>query len=170
MPFDDSSYVTHRVRKFPTYNAALAVAYEEEASGLAYWTSLAGQHEGRQREALQLMVRIHELTLATLGPLVEKHRCSVFTAHGMERQGNREAAVVKAFEWPRLLQRLQDEHAPFIIEFHDLVAAGPDEDRPMLGLVAAAGEAIVEFARRESAGDVSSLQPLTQVIERLESR
>lgn len=159
-----------RVRKFPTFNAALAVAYEEEASGLAYWASLASQHEGRQREALQLMVRIHELTIATLAPLVEKHRCSVFTAHGMERQGNREAAAVKTFEWSRLVQRLLDEHPPFVTEFHDLVAAGPDDDRPTLGLVAAAGEAIVEFARREASGDPSSLQPLMQVIEGLESR
>lgn len=159
-----------RVRKFPTFNAALAVAFEEEASGLAYWTSLAAQHEGRQREALELVVRIHQLTIATLEPLVAKHRCSVFTEKGMERQGVREAAAVKMLEWSRLVQRLVEEHPPYVVEFNELVAAGPVEDRPMLGLVAEAGEAIVEFARRECGGEASSTQPLSQVIERLESR
>ena len=65
-----------RVRKFPNFTAALAVAYEEEASGVAYWEALAEQHEGRRREALELLVRLHLLTVAALEPLVTKHQCS----------------------------------------------------------------------------------------------
>lgn len=159
-----------RVRKFPNFTAALAVAYEEEASGVAYWEALAEQHEGRQREALELLVRLHLLTVAALEPLVTKHQCSAFTPHGMQTQGRREASTRQSLPWASLVDRIRAEHPAFVLEFKDIEAMSPPDDRAVLSLLVGAEEAIVEFAQRESMGDASSLEPLHHIIARFESR
>ena len=137
---------------------------------MAYWDALAQQHEGREREALELLVRLHQLTVAALEPLVAKHGCSVFTTHGMKSQGQREASTRKSLPWARLVDRIRAEHPAFVLEFKDIEAMSPADDRAVLTLLVGAEEAIVEFAQRESMGDASSLEPLHHIIARFESR
>jgi hypothetical protein len=155
-------------RVFPSFKAALAVAFEEEASGQAYFAALATHRSGREREALELFVRLEELATRALQPMVTAHECAVFTPHGMHRQGEREAASLASFTWPQLLERMVREYPAYVAEFEELVGMAPDADRSTLQLLVDHQMAMIEFARRELAGEPDATAPLISMIERLE--
>jgi hypothetical protein len=156
-------------RRFTEYVAALAVAYEDEAAGIAYYEELANVHEGARRESMALFRDIEVLATRVLEPLVERNRAPVFRGPVLAERGRREVAVYRLLPWEELMRRMLRDHQAFVQELQQLVDMAPEADREVVQAVTDIEHAIVQFLERETEGHPDSTEAAREIHRRLES-
>jgi len=154
-------------RRFTEYVAALAVAYEDEAAGIAYYEELARIHEGPNAAKMLLFSEIEALAARALEPLVERNRSPVFRGPVLAARGRREVAIYGELEWGLLMRRMLRDHLAFVDELQQLVDMAPEVDRPVVRLIADIEVAIVQFLEREIEGHPDSTEMARDVLARL---
>jgi hypothetical protein len=155
-------------RVFSDYHAALRVAYEEEIAGEGYFTGLAAQFSGRPRDALLLMARMERVTAAALRPLIARHGIAVADAAALFAEGAAEAAAQAGITWEELTRRMAEDYQVYMAEFDQLRRLAPETDQAPATLAAEHERALIDFGRREAAGDPASLAPLEAFLARQE--
>ncbi len=155
-------------RVFPDYHAALRTCFEEEISGEGYFTGLARQFSGRPREALLMMVRMERVTAAALRPLIGRYGIAAADEASLFAQGAAEAAAQAGLTWEGLTGRMAAEYPAYMEEFDQLLRLAPAADRAPAALAAEHERALIDFARQETAGHASSLEPMARFLARHE--
>lgn len=156
-------------RRFTDYVAALAVAYEDEAAGIAYYEELARVHQGDNAAKMLLFRDIEVLAVAVLEPLVERNRAPVFRGPVLAERGRREVAIYLPLEWGLLMDRMLRDHVAFANELKQLADMSPESDRPVTQLVADIETSIVQFLEREIEGHPDSTEMARDVLARLQA-
>lgn len=156
-------------RRFTEYVAALAVAYEDEVAGIAYYEELAKAHEGERATKMLLFREIEVLAAQVLEPLVDRNRAPVFRGPVLLERGRREVAVYAKLEWDQLMRRMLRDHVAFVDELQQLVDMAPEADREVVQAVTDIEHSIVQFLEREIEGHPDSTELAREVHGRLQS-
>lgn len=156
-------------RRFNEYIGALAVAYEDEAAGIAFYDELASRHDGANAAALLLFRDIEDLATRALEPLVERNRAPVFRGPVLDTRGRREAAIFLPLPWDQLMRRMLRDHLAFVQELQQLVDLAPESDQQVTQAVTDVERAIVQFLEREIEGHPDSTEMARDVRRRLEA-
>ena len=156
--------MTVTTRRFPSYRAALTIAYEEEISGQAYFANLAAFHLGRAREALLLMAEMERITVSILAPLVALHDLRIADKDALAAEGTAEAQAIRHVKWAEIVQQMRDEYPVYVEEFADLHHQAPENEKILLQFLVDHEVAIIDFARLELDGDDKSIAPLNRYI------
>jgi dimethylamine/trimethylamine dehydrogenase len=157
-------------RLFSDYGTALALCYEEEISGEAYFVRLAEFFTGRQRQALLFLADMERRTAASIRPLVDRHGLAVADPAKLRMSGQRDAERKSGTSWETLVTEMADEFAVFVEEFKHLERLAPVSDGDCIGMLTRHEVAALEFANREAAGLAESLGPLEEFLDSLVGR
>ena len=155
-------------RVFPDYPSALRICFEEEIAGEGYFTGLAGQFSGRPREALLMMVRMERVTAAALRPLIARHAIPTADDATLFAEGAAEAAAQAGITWEAFTRSMAEAYPAYMAEFDQLLRLAPAADHAPAALAADHERALIDFARRETAGDPASLAPMEAFLARHE--
>lgn len=153
-------------RIFPDYQSALVICYEEEVSGEGYFAGLAEQFSGRPREALLMMVRMERVTAAALRPLIDAHGLHPEDEASLLARGRAEAVRQQGTTWKSLTRGMAEEYHVYMDEFDQLLRLAPEADQAAASIASDHEQALIDFARREVAGDPQSLEPLQRFLAR----
>ncbi|MCE8522677.1 hypothetical protein KBY30_16910 [Ruegeria pomeroyi] len=151
-------------RRFPDYQTALKVAFDEEIAGRAYFLMLARKYP-EQRQALQLIARIEAVTASILRPPVTRAEITPGDPEILNSKGQAEAAVEQR-PWLEFVWSMANDYPAYIQEMTDLLHIAPSADRAALEALVAHEQAIVDFALAETRGDSKSMQPLIDFLRR----
>lgn len=157
---------TSAARIFPGYAAALLTAYEEEIAGEGYFAGLADQFSGRPRQTLLRIARMERVTAGILRPLVESHRLRAAGQAELLARGRAEADAQRGIAWDRLTLGMASDYPRYIAEFDQLSRLAPPADRTRVAVAVEHELALIDFARREAAGDAGSLEPVERFLSR----
>lgn len=158
--------MTRAARSFPDYESALVTCYEEEISGEGYFAGLADQFSGRPREALLMMARIERVTAAALLPLIAAHGLRTDDEAHLLASGRAEAGRQHGITWEGLTRRMAEEYPVYLEEFDQLSRLAPPADQHTASIASEHEQVLIDFARREAAGDPHSLASMEQFLAR----
>ncbi len=153
-------------RIFPDYQSALLICYQEEISGEGYFAGLADQFSGRPREALLMMARMERVTAAVLRPLITAHGLRTEDEAALLAGGRAEAVRQRGITWERFTAGMAEEYHIYMDEFDQLSRLAPEADQAAASIASDHEQALIDFARREVAGDPESLKPIEQFLAR----
>ena len=153
-------------RRYTDVRAALQLSYEEEISGAAYFAHLASLFEGRPHEALMLLARIEAVTAAAIRPLVVHYGIEPQPSATLRAAGRAEAERRRGQSWAMLVAEMARDFPAYVVEFDEIIALAPAEDRAGLAVLRDHEVAAVDFAQMERAGDPGSLSPLHDFLAR----
>ncbi|MEY4173640.1 MAG: hypothetical protein RI900_805 [Actinomycetota bacterium] len=156
-------------RRFHHYVGALAVAYEDEAAGIAFYDELASRHDGARAEALLLFRDLEVLSTRALEPLVERNRAPVFRGPVLDARGRREVLIYLPLPWDQLMRRLLRDHLAFVMELQQVVDLAPEQDKETVAAVTDVERSIVQFVEREIEGHPDSTEMAREVLSRLQA-
>lgn len=153
-------------RVFADYHTALLISYEEEVSGEGYFAGLATHFSGRPRDALQLIARMERVTATALQGLVARHAIAASDRAALLAQGEAEAARQQGLTWGDLTRAMAEDYPAFMKEFDQLQELAPMSDHAPIAIALQHERALIDFARREVAGDSRSLEPILLFLAR----
>ncbi len=153
-------------RIFPDYHSALLICYEEEVSGEGYFAGLADQFTGRPREALLMIAHMERVTAAVLRPLIAVHGLRTEDQSALLARGRAEAGRQQGITWESLTRRMAEDYHVYMDEFDQLSRLAPEADQVTASIASDHEQALIDFARLETAGDPESLKPIEKFLAR----
>lgn len=153
-------------RKFPSFADGLRISYEEEISGEAFFTALAGYQSPANRDILLMFAAMERITTSAISPLVEKHAIAARDADDLRREGIAEARALSGKDWPALVASMIETYPVFVDEFRAIKALAPVEDRDGIDILIEHEQAMLSFAERQQQGDSDCTRPLLDFIAR----
>lgn len=151
-------------RVFSDYHSALRLSYEEEISGEGYFACLAGHFSGRPRDALLMIARMERVTATALRALIVRHGIGTTDQAALMAGGKAEAAAQEGITWDSLTRSMAEEYLVYMEEFDQLARLAPESDQAPITIAVQHERALIDFARREVAGDPRSLEPIVQFL------
>lgn len=142
------------------YFGTLALFYEEEISGEAWYAALADLFDGARAEKMRLLAEVERHTAAIVRPLIDKHGLVVRDRAELEAEGRAEAARW-ADDWDGLLAYMTRTFPGYVADFQRLEAMAPPADREALNRMTEHEEVAIAFLEREAEGRADSTEPLT---------
>jgi dimethylamine/trimethylamine dehydrogenase len=141
------------------YFGTLALFYEEEISGEAWYAALADRFDGARADKMRLLAEVERHTAAIVRPLIEKHGLVVRDRAELQTEGRAEAARW-ADDWDGLLAYMTRTFPGYVADFQRLEAMAPPADREALNRMTEHEEVAIAFLEREAQGRSDSTAPL----------
>lgn len=159
--------MSQQPRIFTDFAPALQLCLEEEFIGEALFDTLAGFHDGRARQALQLMAQIERAVIAAMQPAIARHSLTLANPEDFRAEGRTEAKVMRTMSWPDFLHRVDVDYPAFLDEFEQLFRLAPQADKADVQLLLDHEIALMDFAAAERKGESDSLDILTAFLQHL---
>ena len=159
--------MSQQPRLFTDFAPALQLCLEEEFIGDALFDTLAGFHDGKARQALQLMAQIERAVIAVMQPAIARHGLTLANPEDLRAEGRTEAVAMRAMSWAEFLTHIDKDYPAFLDEFQQLFRLAPQSDKADAQLLLDHEVALMDFAAAERNGDPGSFGILTAFLRRL---
>jgi hypothetical protein len=145
------------------YLETLLQYYEEEISGEAYFYALA-EHFA-EREKITLLARIERDAAQAVEPLLQKYGLKPRPISALKSEGLSYVELHKSHSWAEFMTYIVERYPGYLEHFKALEQMAPPEDRAALNVLTEHEVAVIEFAKRELAGNPDSLAPLHRYLD-----
>lgn len=136
-------------------------AFEGEALGEALFARLAELQPDEDRQAkVEVLRRLEGSTRDLVRPVLERLGISTEGEAAAAEQGAGFAASAAQQPWETLLSSFESSTAKYAAMYERLLPLVDEQDVPTVEALLAHERALCEFARREVAGDPTSLDPI----------
>ena len=140
------------------YLQTLLRYYEEEISGEAYFYALA-EHFA-EREKLILLARIERRAAEAVRPLLEKYGLTPRDESVCHSEGKGHLEIHKSYSWEEFMTYIVERYPGYVEDFRALEQMAPIEDLSALNVLTDHEIAVIDFAKKELAGNLDSTTPL----------
>jgi dimethylamine/trimethylamine dehydrogenase len=144
------------------YLKTLLSYYEEEISGEAYLYALAEHFD--EKDKMNLLARIERRAAESIQPLLEKYGLEPRDESVLNREGRGYLESHESYSWPEFMEYIVKRYPGYLDDFHALEQMAPDADLPALNILTDHEVAVIDFAKKEIAGDPSSTTALLQYL------
>ena len=145
------------------YLQTLLRYYEEEISGEAYFYALADHFA--ERDKIILLARIERHAAQAIEPLLAKYGLKPRHESVLRDLGRSYLKLHQSYSWIEFMNYMVDRYPDYLDDFNALEEMAPKEDLAALNLLTAHEVAVIDFAKKELAGDADSRLPLLQYME-----
>lgn len=161
--------MTASARAFASFEAAFAMAFEEEVSGETFFAALAETEPDPRRAALWAKVALIEnRTVAALRPLAEGLGVLPADESAVRRSGIVDAAEWQALPFAEVMAiMVRDYPTSYLAEFAAMLPIAPPKAIAAVKLLIDHEVAIIDMARAELAGKSDPAAPLDAFLSRL---
>ena len=163
----ESFTLSQQPRIITDFAPTLQLFLEEEFIGDALFDALANFHEGRARQAFQLMAEIERGVIATMGPAIARHGLKLADPEGLREDGRCEAEAMRDMSWSDFLSHVDEDYPAFVDELEQLFRLAPKADKADIQLFLDHEVALIDFAAAEQNGDPKSVDILTAFLQRV---
>ena len=148
------------------YVEILVTAYKGELYGEAWFKDLIDHSQSQEIvQKFSAMVRLETKTKEKLLPLISRLGVTGIDEDEQRIKGRRLAQESIKLSWPAFIEWFKTEVIPFVELYDRLESIAPPEDRDVVVFLAQHERALLEFARRESAGESNtSLDPVLALL------
>jgi len=149
------------------YIEKLKIAYEGELYGEAWFGAMAERAPTVDtRRKFAAMARLEILTKATLAPLIAKLGIVGINESEQREKGRLLAQKTTELSWADFIAWFETEVAPFVEIYDELEAHAPAEEANVVAHLAQHERALLEFIRREAAGQSdTSIAPILSMLD-----
>ncbi len=151
------------IQASPDYLVTLLEYYEAEIMGEAYFYGLAEHFD--ESDKMDLLARIERDAARAVEPLLQKYGLESRDEAELERLGQDYIKLHQSHSWQEFMIYIVERYPGYLDEFKTLEAMAPAEDLPALNLLTEHEVAVIDFAKKELAGDPDSLAPLMRYLE-----
>ncbi len=144
------------------YLRLLLQYYEEEISGIAYFTALS-KYLGKENLFI-LLAEIEVLAGETIEPLLLKYSLNPRPKAVLEDIGKLHAKDHINLKWGGFIDHIINHYPKYLDEFDELSAMAPIEDKATLNMLTQHEIATIDFARMEKSSMPNSTEPLRRYI------
>jgi dimethylamine/trimethylamine dehydrogenase len=144
------------------YLKTLLSYYEDEISGEAYLYALAEHFD--EKDKINLLARIERRAAESIQPLLEKYGLEPRDESVLNREGRSYLESPESYSWPEFMEYIVKRYPGYLNEFHALEQMAPAADLPALSILTDHEIAVIDFAKKEIAGDPASIEPLLQYL------
>ncbi len=145
------------------YLETLLSYYEDEIRGEAYFYTLAEHFD--ESEKFILLARIERRAADAIRPLLEKYGLKPRDESVIEDEGRSYLDEHRSYSWPEFMAYIVKRYPGYLDEFKALEQMAPAADLPALTILTNHEAVVIDFAKKEIAGDPGSLTPLIQYLE-----
>lgn len=145
------------------YLQTLLRYYEEEISGEAYFYALA-EHFA-EREKTILLARIERRAAEAVRPLLEKYGLTPRDESACHSEGKSHLEIHKSYSWQEFMTYIVERYPGYVEDFRTLEQMAPIEDLSALNVLTDHEIAVIDFAKKELAGDPDSMTLLYLYLE-----
>ncbi len=151
-----------KARQFDSFDAAFAMAFEEEVSGETFFAALGETEPDPRRAALWVKVALIEnRTVAALRPLAEALGVTPTDEAEVRRIGRDQAREWQALPFAEVMAIMVREYpSGYLAEFKAMLPAAPPNAKRAVQLLIDHEAAIIDMARAELAGTSDPAAPL----------
>lgn len=155
-------------RRFASFEAAFAIAFEEEISGIGYFDALS-QIEPNPRCAALLakLALIENRTVAALRPLATALGLTPASEAAVLQSGRDEALEGQDLPFNEVMTTIDRDYPAYVTEFEALKVMAPASVAHAAQLLIDYEMAIINMARAELAGNPDPGAPLDAILARL---
>jgi len=146
-----------------TYMRTLLRYYEEEISGEAYFYGLAEHFS--EREKTILLARIERHAATAVEPLLEKYGLEPADEAALEREGQSHVGLHQSYDWEQFMTYIIERYPLYTEDFLALERMAPAEDQATLKKLTDHEVAVIDFAKKELAGEADSVELLLQYLD-----
>ncbi len=144
------------------YLDTLLAYYEAEIGGEAYFEALAEHFD--ESEKVLLLARVERHAADAVQPLLEKYGLVPRSEAAIKRERRIYLALHQSYSWLEFMTYMVERYPGYLDEFRSLEQMAPVADSPALRVLTNHEVAVIEFAKREIAGDPGSLNPLHEYL------
>lgn len=154
------------VNSIPTekYLRTLLTYYEEEISGESYFYGLA-EHFG-EREKTILLAKIEREAANAVVPLLKKYSLAPRNEKVLHEEGKTHTSPHQSYTWNEFMDYIVERYPGYLVEFKELEAMAPEEDRQALRRLTEHEVVVIDFAHKELADDEGSLASLLGYLQK----
>ena len=145
------------------YLETLLSYYEDEISGEAYFYALADHFA--ERDKIILLAKTERLAAQAIEPLLEKYGLVPRDESDLKSEGRSYLELHQSYSWQEFMAYIVERYPAYLDEFNALEQMAPSEDLEALSILTTHEVAVIDFAKKELAGDSGSLAPLLQYLE-----
>ncbi|MCP4766500.1 MAG: hypothetical protein GY875_09525 [Gammaproteobacteria bacterium] len=145
------------------YLQTLLRYYEEEVSGEAYFYGLAEHFS--EREKTILLARIERHAAAAVEPLLEKYGLKPANEAALEREGQSHVELHQSYSWTQFMTYIMARYPLYVDDFTALERMAPAEDQAALNKLTDHEVVVIDFAKKELAGDTDSVDLLLRYLD-----
>ena len=151
-----------KARQFASFNAAFAMAFEEEVSGETFFAALGESEPDPRRAALWAKVALIEnRTVAALRPLAEALGVTPADEAEVRRTGREQAVAWQALPFAEVMAiMVRDYPTGYLAEFEAMLPVAPAQAMSAVQLLIDHEVAIIDMARAELSGSGDPNAPL----------
>lgn len=162
--------MTASARRFASFEAAFAMAFEEEVSGETFFAALSETEPDPRRAALWAKVALIEnRTVTALRPLAHALGLEPADEAAVRQSGRKDAAEWQALPFAEVMAiMVRDYPTGYLAEFEAMLPAAPPRAKAAVQLLIAHEIAIIDMAGSELAGTSDSAAPLDAYLSRLD--
>jgi len=140
------------------YLKTLLSYYEEEIEGEAYFYGLVDHFE--EQEKVTVLARVERRAAESVVPLLEKYGLVPRDESELKTRGESYVGRHASFDWFEFMTYMVNRYPGYLEDFTTLEKMAPEEDLDALNNLTDHEVVVIEFAKRELAGDPDSLAPL----------
>jgi dimethylamine/trimethylamine dehydrogenase len=137
--------------------------YEEEIEGEAYFYALAEHFT--EREKTRLLARLERHSVAMIPPLLQKYGLQPRDETTLAREGRGHVESHQSFTWPQFMHYIIERYPGYLDDFTALERMAPAADLPALRHLTEHEVIVIDFAKKELAGDADSCIPLLDYLD-----
>jgi dimethylamine/trimethylamine dehydrogenase len=138
--------------------------YEEEIEGEAYFYGLAEHF--KEREKTRLLARVERHSIAMIEPLLQKYSLQSRDEATLALEGRRHVESHQSYAWPQFMRHIIERYPGYLDDFKALERMAPTADLPALQHLTEHEVVVIDFAKKELAGDADSCVPLLDYLDR----
>jgi hypothetical protein len=163
--------MTAIARRFASFEAAFAMAFEEEISGIGYFDTLSQIEPNPRCAALfAKLALIESQTVAALRPLATALGLTHANEAAVLQSGRDEALEEQDLPFHEVMTTIDRDYPAYVTEFEALKVMAPASVAHAAQLLIDHEVAIIKMARAELAGNLDSGAPLDAFLARLGKR
>ncbi len=145
------------------YLNTLLTYYEEEVAGEAYFYGLMEHFE--EQEKLALLAEVENRASESIVSLLNKYQLKPRSATELNTEGKGHVSRHESLTWDELMTHMVVHYPGYLENFAALQKMAPPEDLLALNRLMNHEVAVIEFAKKELAGDPDSTAPLYKYIQ-----
>ncbi len=145
------------------YLKTLLQYYEEEISGEAYFYGLAEHFS--ERDKTILLARIERHAAVAVEPLLKKYGLRPADEASLAREGRCYIELHQSWSWTQFMNYIVERYPLYLDDFTALEQMAPDEDQAALKKLTDHEVAVIEFAKKELAGEADGVNLLHQYLD-----
>jgi len=150
------------------YEGTLLLYFEEEIMGEAYFNGMAERFETpSQKRNLTLLAEVERFTAEAVRPLLEKHGLVARPDPVLHQLGREQIDKSASLGWDGFVDYMVERYPEYMPAFYALEAMAPVEDLKELKILTQHEVVVIDFARKEQAGDPDSSKPLLDYLGRV---